>query len=115
MIGNDIQFNDDALTESEDVFETQVWFNQAIGCQGMDYSESNTHYVELKGPRWYDIGPLEGHADSWFEYQSMETLRSGDENLSFDLFTGCLYLGESYMVEWNLTMDLQIVYSWLFQ
>ena len=109
MIGNNIQSNDDVLTESEDVFETQVWFNQAIGCQG-----STTHYVELKGPRWYEIGPLEGHADSWFEYQSMETLRSGDENLSFDLFTGCLYLGESYMVEWNLTMDSQIVDSGFF-
>ena len=100
MIGNDIQLNDDVLTESENVSETQVWFNQAIGCQG-----STTHYVELKGPRWFDIGPLEGHADSWFEYRSMELLRSGDEKLTFDLFTGCLYLGESYMVEWNITMD----------
>jgi hypothetical protein len=114
MIGNNIQLNDDVLTESEDVFETHDGHNHPIGCQGMDYSESTAHYVELKGPRWYDIGPLEGHADSWFEYQSMETLRSGDENLSFDLFTGCLYLGESYMVEWNLTMDSQIVDSGLF-
>ena len=31
MIGNDIQLNDDVLTESENVSETQVWFNQAIG------------------------------------------------------------------------------------
>tara|TARA_B100001094_G_scaffold300414_1_gene325832 strand:- start:188 stop:3538 length:3351 start_codon:yes stop_codon:yes gene_type:complete len=109
MIGNNIQLNDNVLTESEDVFETHDGHNHAIGCQG-----STTHYVELKGHRWFDIGPLEGHADSWFEYRSMELLRLGDEKLSFDLFTGCLYLGESYMVEWNLTMDSQIVDSGLF-
>ena len=109
MIGNNIQLNDNVLTESEDVFETHDGHNHAIGCQG-----STTHYVELKGHRWFDIGPLEGHADSWFEYRSMELLRLGDEKLSFDLFTGCLYLGESYIVEWNLTMDSQIVDSGLF-
>ena len=79
MIGNDIQLNDDVLTESENVSETKSGLTGPLGVR------STTHYVELKGPRWFDIGPLEGHADSWFEYRSMELLRSGDEKLSFDL------------------------------
>ena len=65
---------------------------------------STTHYVELKGDRWFDIGEGEYHDDVWYEYQSVgDQLRSGEARLNFDLFTGCVVAGEAYLVEWNLS------------
>ena len=65
---------------------------------------STTHYVELKGDRWFDIGEAEYHDAVWYEYQSVgDRLRSGEAMLNFDLFTGCVVEGEAYLVEWNLS------------
>ena len=65
---------------------------------------STTHYVELKGDRWFEIGETEYHDDVWYEYQSVgDRLRSGEARLNFDLFTGCVVAGEAYLVEWNLS------------
>ena len=74
--------------------------SEPIGC-----ANSTSHYVEVKGDRWFEIGPVEGHKAVWYEYQAIENVRSGEAFLNVDLFTGCVVEGEAYLVEWNLSSD----------